>query len=322
MNNLHKLFEKYTVTEEKVKEMESTVLIWNDVIAKGHISVIAGYSGSGKTTVITQFAEDCALNGYDVFYLQEDAAAGELIGMREHAARAGYQLLNSTLSGEDAESIVKMLYAAIEEKLDLTNTILIFDTLKKFNDIMSKGSSRKFFKVMRSLTVLGATVVILAHTNKYEKSGVPIFEGVGDVRNDVDELIYIRSTEPDDNGMITMSLNHDKQRSFAKPKSFKFNKNTRELTASSEVINVTDQLEIKMQLEKDSEIIECIKDFLGEGEHKIGDLVDKVQSILPVGSSKIRSCIQRWSDKGIQPGKPLWITERTSAYNALYVKIT
>ena len=72
--------------------------------------------------------------------------------------------------------------------LALGNIVLIVDTLKKFVELMSKGGARLFFSLMRALTQRGATVILLGHTNKHRgPDGKLVFEGVGDVRADVDE---------------------------------------------------------------------------------------------------------------------------------------
>ena len=49
----------------------------------------------------------------------------------------------------------------------LSGYVFIFDTLKKFVDVINKKNAKDFLKLMRKLSTKGATVCLLGHTNKY-----------------------------------------------------------------------------------------------------------------------------------------------------------
>ena len=56
--------------------------------------------------------------------------------------------------------------------------------------------------------------MLLGHSNKnLSNDGKLIFEGVGDNRNDVDELMYILSSVSNDTNHITFTITPDKVRS-------------------------------------------------------------------------------------------------------------
>ena len=197
---------QFFVTDEQVRAMKQTRLIWRDLIAMSHLAVWSAPGNGGKTSLATFAAGELA-DEFSVLYFQEDASAGDLPALHQHAASHGYQLLNSTLADASPEDQIKVLQQLIQGGADLGGFVLFFDTLKKYTDLMSKGGTRAFFKLMRGLTQRGATVVLLGHTNKHKGTdGKLIFEGVGDVRNDVDELLYIESTEKDASGGVMLRM--------------------------------------------------------------------------------------------------------------------
>jgi hypothetical protein len=71
-------------------------------------------------------------------------------------------------------------------------------------DVMRKEDAKAFYALCRKLTTLGATVILLAHTNKYnDAEGFPVYEGTGDVVSDSDDVFYLIPSfakETDDEG--------------------------------------------------------------------------------------------------------------------------
>jgi hypothetical protein len=136
---------------------------------------------------------------------------------------------------------------------------MIFDTLKKFTDLMNKGGTRNFFKLMRALTQRGATVLLLGHTNKYKASdGNLMFEGVGDVRTDVDELIYIDSAPKDAEGKVVLTMRPDKVRCAVREASFEIDTLAMTVRALDEPIDVASQNAARKQMDADQPVIDCI----------------------------------------------------------------
>jgi hypothetical protein len=101
-------------------------------------------------------------------------------------------MLNISSSVKVRKSSVPNLRQISLTNSDLSKSVIVLDTLKKFGDMMNKSKSKLFNSLLRTLTTKGITVVCLAHTNKHDdKDGKPIFEGTGDLRNDFDELIKL-----------------------------------------------------------------------------------------------------------------------------------
>jgi hypothetical protein len=86
--------------------------------------------------------------------------------------------------------------------------IIILDTLKKFTSLMDKKSCANFGIKIREFISHGGTIIALAHTNKNRSDdGKLIFEGTGDITNDVDCYYTI------DNNITDGNVGARKQRS-------------------------------------------------------------------------------------------------------------
>jgi hypothetical protein len=309
----------FIVTEEQVQKMVETEIIWRVVIPSGHVSAWIAPAGAGKTAVATFAASELPALGYRVLYFQEDAGAGDLPAMHEHAKAHGYTLLNSTLGGSQPEAQLASLRLMVESGADLTGFVFIFDTLKKYADLMSKGGTRALFALFRGVTQRGGTVVLLGHTNKHHgPDGKPVFEGVGDVRNDVDELFYLDATEKDAWGRVTITLRPDKSRCEVKPASFTLDTTTMTVRPLDRVIDVHEQLQRKRQEEQDAEAIRAIDECLLRGGMNRTELVDKAAQSCGHGAKAIRKVLDRYSSTEKTP-QALWLVTYYRVNNTRHV---
>lgn len=283
---------KFIVTERQVKAMKETRLIWRDLIAQAHVAVWAAPGNGGKTTLARHAAADLVAAGFQVFFLQEDAGAGDLPRLHAHAKASGYELLNSALAGEAPERILAVLHELVQGEADLSTTVLFFDTIKKFCDLMSKGGSREFFRLARALTLRGATVVLLGHTNKHRGAdGKLVFEGVGDVRNDVDEMLYIEAGEKDADGVVTLTVKPDKVRCHIKEASFRLDTKSMTVEPLAEVVNVAVARRRADQRKKDADIIDCVRQALQAGPLPKTALVKRAMEASGFGEPRVRAVI-------------------------------
>ena len=291
---LDRLFD-FCVTDERVQGMTETKLIWRNLIALSHIGVWAAPGNGGKTTIAMAAAGELAACGYQVWYFQEDASAGDLPALHTHSKTHGYLLLNSTLANAIPEDQLDLLQALVDENTDLSNIVMFFDTLKKYNDLMSKGGSRAFFKLMRALTIRGCTIIVLGHTNKHPNiSGELVFEGVADVRNDVDELYYIESAKDSVTGMVTLTFRLDKVRCLAVPATFRLDTATRKLTALPQVVDIKSLRRRTEQMREDAEAIEAVRRCLEGGSMQKTELIAAAALLSSAGKRRIRSVIERY----------------------------
>lgn len=314
--------DKLVITKEMVDRMESTEILWRKALVKGHVNLWAAPSNGGKTLLAFLAAKELSAIGYRVYYVQEDAARGELKEMQQLAQEHEFNLISSVLGQTTTDEILNELKKWTSTDLDLSEYLIIFDTLKKFSEVMHKGESKQFFKLMRTLTVRGATLLLLGHTNKnLTKDGKLIFEGVGDNRNDIDELLYIYNDANSDETkkQITFTITPDKVRSKVEKVSFLYEKNSREITPLDNAVDLMSELQIQNQLDKDAGIIASIRNEVLFSEKLVTTLVENISQTMQIGDKKIRACINRWGPNGIRPKAPLWHERREQPHNKLFI---
>jgi hypothetical protein len=122
----------------------------------------------------------------------------------------GYTLLCPDIKpGVSMEHVIDRLYMMAQSDANLSNYTVVIDTLKKLTNVINKAQVREMYQMLRALTGRGATVICLAHTNKYkqEENGMqwPMYEGTGDLRSDFDALVLLYAYSGD-YGEITTSL--------------------------------------------------------------------------------------------------------------------
>jgi hypothetical protein len=312
----------FIVTEDKVKGMTETRMIWRNLIASGHVSVWAAPGNGGKTTIAKLAASELAAAGYEVLFFQEDAGSGDMPAQFEHARANGYQLLNCTVSGGNPEDQVQLLREMVEESADLSGTVLFFDTLKKYLDLMSKSGARAFFALMRGLTLRGATIVLLGHTNKNRgQDGKLLFEGVGDVRNDVDELLYIESAERDGMGLVTMTIKPDKVRCIVNEVTFQLDTTTMTVRALPDVIDVVAMQHRREQLREDAELIGIVRSVLAGGGMSKTALVERVVAVSGVGKRPAAAVINRYVGTDKDDPNALWLETYYRTNNVHFISL-
>jgi hypothetical protein len=312
--------DKLVITKEMVDKVESTEIIWRKALVKGHVNLWVAPSNGGKTLLASLAARELSDIGYKVYYMQEDAAVGDLKEMQQQAEEHEYRLVSSVLGETNTDEILDDLRKWTNSDINLSEYVLIFDTLKKFSEVMNKDRSKQFFKLMRTLTVRGATVLLLGHSNKnLTNDGKLIFEGVGDNRNDVDELMYIHSLVSDSSNRITFTITPDKVRSKVEKVSFTYDKDTREVNPLDSAVDLMSELQIQQLQERDAGIIANIINEIMYSEQQVTILANKVSQAMGIGDKKVRACIKRWGPNGLRPHTSLWHERRESINNKLFI---
>lgn len=310
------------VTDEQVEKMQATRLIWRRIVALSHLSVWAAPGNGGKTTLAKTAADELAAAGYTVLFFQEDASAGDLPALHEHAREHGYKLLNSTLAGSLPEDQIHVLRGLARDGADLAQFVMFFDTLKKYADLMSKGGSRDFFQLMRALTQRGATVILLGHTNKHRGvDGKLIFEGVGDVRNDVDEMFYIDATDKDAQGLVTLTIRPDKMRCAVAEATFELDTRTMQVRALPEVVDVAAIREAQQRRQADAALIEVIRTVLAGGGMNYTELLERAVRAAEKPRSRVRDVLDRYCSEDKDAPGALWTETRMRVNNTRYIAL-
>jgi hypothetical protein len=312
---------RWLVTDEQVLTMKQTRIIFRDLIAMSHLAVWSAPANAGKTQM-AKFAASELARDFTVLFFQEDASAGDLPALHEHAKTHGYKLLNSTLAGSSPDEQIQALRRLAREAADLSRYVFFFDTLKKFADLMSKGGTRGFFQLMRALTQRGATVILLGHTNKHKGTdGKLIFEGVGDVRNDVDELIYLESTPKADDGTVTMTMKPDKVRCVIKEATFVLDTNTMTVRPADRVVDVGAILAAQRQRQADEPLIACIRSTLASGGMGFDALKKAVMAESGQGRNTVSEVIDRYCGTETSDMNALWLETRMRLNNTRHISL-
>lgn len=236
------------LTDDVVAKFSDAEFIVQDMIVRGHLTSIVAPGNAGKTTIFIYFCEQFVQKGFDVLYVNVDASPGDLKRHFQHAKKYGYKIIApDAIQGKSATDVLKYLEKAKNSDMDMSKIIIILDTLKKFVDIIEKKALKSLLQTLRSLTVKGATIIMLGHTNKHpDKDKKLIFEGTGDLRNDVDEMIYLDSIKDLGGKSISITARPDKMRAPLKPKSFKISLPDREVEECDIVIKLLPYMDQKV----------------------------------------------------------------------------
>ena len=185
---------------DRIEELEERLAKERDVIpgmiTTGTVTLVYAPSGAGKTVWILgnlfQSIRNNLIKGSDVIYFNEDDGARGALQKAKLGKRHGMTMVTLANSNDpylrNTNQALELLNA-IREEGEADGKIVICDTLKKFVGVMNKGEMRDVLHVFREFAAAGGTVILLGHCNKHRSmDGRLIFEGVGDLKADVDNM--------------------------------------------------------------------------------------------------------------------------------------
>lgn len=307
--------ETFTISDEEAAMISDPKFIYPGLIIGGHLIVIASKPNGGKTTIFLKISGDIVKAGCRVIYVNADIAGGDAKAFRDKAMRYGITPLFPDMKPSfSMRDVVEQLKITNQQDVDLSTTVWVFDTLKKMADVINKRSLKALLTLFRGLTAKGATIILLAHTNKYDgPDGKPVFEGTGDLRSDVDELIYLLpQKEPD--GSMTVSAEPDKTRGHIERMTFKITPD-RDVVRLGEFIDVAAAKRINSRLEVDRDVVERIVEAIqnGNGNCNQSNIVKHCRQH-GVSKKKARDCLERYSTGEAQQ----WKAEKAGSNAWLY----
>jgi hypothetical protein len=241
--SLKALFTPLTLDTEDVKSMEEATFIIPNLIVRGHLHAFIAEANGGKTALMVHQAAKMAEIGFEVYYVNADAGPGDLKRHFAHAKQHNYEVIApDAKQGGSPEQVVALFKQAASDGVNMSNAVFILDTLKKFTEVIQKSDAKEFYKLLRKLTVKGATVIMLGHSNKYRgEDGKQVYEGTADLRNDVDNLIYLNSVKNELTNRLEITTQPDKIRADFQPRSFFVNLADRSIEEPDEVIQILDK---------------------------------------------------------------------------------
>lgn len=195
LEDLTSIFSDAIVTIEEAKELALKRYITEDLIKEGQIVTVYGNAGAGKTSLILHFATRWIEDFHkQVLYVNMDGDNPMTTPLQEVY---GERFINI---GKGSSSAVIPRLIAINSKT-LSQTVLIFDTYKKFtSDVNNKGANVALFEQLRQLQSKGASIIMLAHTNKDKKS----HSGTADIEQDGDAMLRVSGAS--DGDTLTVSI--------------------------------------------------------------------------------------------------------------------
>ena len=303
------ILEDFAVTRAYVESLGKEEFLYPNLIIQGHILVIVAMSGGGKTTFLFREVVPYLVR-YDikVIYVDADSPASEHKAMKDFADEVGFQLLNPNVNiGTGVEQLLERFRKIVDGGVDLSGRVFIFDTLKKFTNLMSKDSVKDFYSLCRTMTARGATIVFAAHANKYRSpEGYLIPEGVGDVKNDTDDLILFERQKKDGGIDITSVVDIDqgaKTRGIFKPFSFHISAD-RKITHYDEHLELIDRTQTTKKAE-DRAILKVAEEYIKSCKRPVPqrELVDYARAKVEgeAGAERVRKLIVQCAVKKGEP---------------------
>lgn len=249
----------FILSEDEANAISAPEWIIPDLIISGHVILIPAEPNGGKTTIMFYLAGLMAQQDFRVFYVNVDISGGDAKPLVKIAKDKNFNLLLPDMkTGLSIDHVILRLLELSNSEQRLDNTVFIFDTVKKMVNVMNKDAAKRFFQLMRTLSAKGMTIILLAHTNKYaDKEGKPIYEGTGDMRADVDDLVYLIPQKNDDKSMIVTTM-PDKQRGSFKPISFRIASDRTVKILGDFVDTIAANKQAKL-MQKDEPLINAIK---------------------------------------------------------------
>ena len=298
--DIAKLFEDVILTSEDTEKMANAEFIVDNLIVRGHVHYFAAPGNGGKTTIMVHLCPEIVSKGYQVFYINVDGNSDDLKRHEAHAQQYGYKVIcpdGKSSGGKSIEDVMTKLQMMAEADIDLSHTVFFFDTLKKFLDVINKGETKRFNNLMRVLSQKGLTVVLLGHTNKHKDGdGKLVYEGTGDMRNDVDDLIYLNSSLNEYENVLDVTTKPDKVRAKIEPRSFRIHLNeNRRVEEVGYIVNIIDKEErLAMRVFKDAIIA---------GNHTQGDIVRFAAEVIQpaMGEKKLTGLLQKIAKRSDSP---------------------
>ena len=285
------LFADVILEDEDVQKMAEAEFLIPDMLVRGHVHAFVSPGNGGKTTLFVYISAKLAAMGLNVLYVNVDGSPGDLKRHHEHAKQHGYKVIApDAKDGKSTNDVLAKLWAIAEGNASCDNLVLIFDTLKKFTDVIDKRKLKEMLQLVRTLTVKGATIILLGHTNKHAgEDGKQVFEGTADLRNDVDELIYLDSTKNEALNRLEVTTRPDKVRADFSPKSFIIHLDDERRVEESETV-------IPILSKEAAIMLELFKDAIRAGNHSQKAIIEYVKPKSDQGLNKIRRTLNHFTE--------------------------
>lgn len=270
------IFGRFAVTDNDTKGVKDAEFIVPNLIVRGQVTVFVAEPNCGKTAILVALAPQIVEKGYQLTYFNFDAGAAEIARHHTLAKRDGYMLVAPDIKIGTSIADVLIGLEQVANEPDLSNQVFVIDTLKKCTDVINKPAAKKFYETLRSISGKGGTVILAGHANKHrdKTNGKLIYEGTGDLRADVDNMLFMEYHKG--SSVQTITCYPDKTRTVFKMVSFSMNLHSRVVTIMDEVVDVRQgAIAIKkaQRNDPDGEIKEAIIKAVSKGKTVQAELI-------------------------------------------------
>lgn len=322
-----KLFE---VTDVDIKENQNSRLLYKGISVENQLTVIVAPPNAGKSAIMFyKVSPDLAKSGKKVLYIDVDSATSDRSLMFNFAKKHQFSFINpDAKKGKSISLLIDKLETLSQGDNDLREYVFIIDTLKKFNDMMSKSETKKTFTLFKGLVAQGATVIVMAHSNKFaDKDENWIYEGTNDIVSEPDALIYLYFKKNKKNKNVILTSYPFKERTEIGQATFKIKGGKRDSTNLNSLVKLKKKIiDVKMlgkiykEPKQKSQTVDTIKAEIKKHLNKkdwlsrIG-LTKKTEG--SISRNKLWAFLNEFSQKN---DKQIFIVKR-GAKNSLYYKL-
>lgn len=305
--------DEFRLTDEEIAALKDPEWAIENIAPRGHVVAIAAPPGAGKTTVLfhlaTQYSDE-----FNVVFVHADTNPSDAKSYYERAKEHNVNYLTpDMIVGKSMSHVVTRLEMLANSDADLDGELWIFDTLKKMTDMIDKRQLKELLQILRKLSSRGMTLILLAHTNKHKDAeGKLVFEGTGDLRADVDELIYFEPMKKED-GNLLVSSRPDKVRADLSEMSFEIAPD-RTVSVCKSYVDVAKTLADEARLEKDEPVIEIIRLAIVSGETLQSEIINFASSKGSFSVKQVQNVLNFYAKDTSQQ---LWVKKREKENNAL-----
>jgi len=310
------ILDKWVLTEEQEAKAKQGYWLIPNILYHNHACTICAPANAGKTRITFYLMCQLAERGIDVRYINMDINLSDAVVMKRQAEAVGMKFLTPDLSGVPPGEVYEYIVEIARSEDNLSNVVIVIDNLKQIANVIDKHDVKgKMQTLCRTLTGTGATVVILAHTNKYDDyDGNLIYEGTSDIIHMTTELFYMVSDKTANGQTVQLVSEKNRVSGEVKPVSFEIDLEGN-VTESLKPVDVQKRKREQKQLASDSEGIAVVRGRLSKSECKQGELVDYLSSEVGMGKQAATRLLKRWVG---QP--PFWTLEAGENNARIYKK--
>ena len=257
-------------------QMVEQIPILGNLVLLGQATVFYAPPNTGKTLLILHMIingiKQKIIDPTQLFYINMDDNSSGLVDKLRLAEEYGFHMLAD--GHQDFE--FSQFRVAIETMI-ATDTArgvtVVLDTLKKFANLMDKGKSTDFAKVIRQFSLKGGTVIGLAHANKHPGAdGRAMYSGTTDIVDDFDCVYMLNTIPQSDPTQKVVEFSNSKRRgnvaqaaaySYTLDRDITYN----ELLLSIQEVNPDQLTSVKCatEVQTDAQIIESVAGCIRDG---------------------------------------------------------